>query len=276
MADTRDWAGELGAKWASQIQPMDRMLEPATHFAIDALGAAAGERIIDLGCGGGPTSLEIATRVGGGGHVLGIDISPDLVDIARERSAGMETVAFELGDAASFAFEGEWDALFSRFGCMFFDAPVPALTHLRSALKPGGRAVLCVWAEPKFNPWAMVPASAATEVLGPAEKVPPGAPGPFGWATPDIFMPILEDAGWTGIAVAEHDLRLPISAGEDPDPVERAITHACRIGPLARRLEDHPDAEIEIRKILVETLRPLVEGDVVMIGARIRIISARA
>ncbi|MEM7238224.1 MAG: class I SAM-dependent methyltransferase, partial [Pseudomonadota bacterium] len=184
---------------------------------------------------------------------------------------------FEVADAGEHAFgEGDWDALFSRFGCMFFDVPAAAMGHLRSALEPGGRAALCVWCEPKFNPWAMIPASAANDVLGPAEKVPPGAPGPFGWATPDIFMPILGDAGWSEIAFAEHELSLPISAGDDPDPVERAITHMCRIGPLARRLEDHPDAEAEIRVILADALRPLIRDEVVMLGGKVRIITARA
>ncbi|MEM7240492.1 MAG: methyltransferase domain-containing protein, partial [Pseudomonadota bacterium] len=128
MADARDWAGELGTKWATQIEPMDRMLAPATQHALDALGATAGERVIDLGCGGGPTSLKIADAVGQNGQVLGIDISPDLVAIARTRAAATSNARFEVADAGEHAFgEGDWDALFSRFGCMFFDVPAAAM-----------------------------------------------------------------------------------------------------------------------------------------------------
>ncbi|MBY8975137.1 class I SAM-dependent methyltransferase [Rhodobacteraceae bacterium NNCM2] len=277
MADAQDWAGELGAKWATQIEPMDRMLEPVTEHAIAALAPMAGERVIDLGCGGGPTSLRIAEAVGPEGAVLGVDISPDLLEIARARGAGMAQLGFANADAGSHDFGGAvWDALFSRFGCMFFSDPVAAMANLRSAVKPGGRAVLTVWAEPKFNPWAMLPARAAAEILGPAEKIPPGAPGPFGWATPEIFMPILEGAGWQDIAFVERDLDLPLSRSGAEDPVAEALDHACEVGPLARRLREAPDAEGQIRPILARAFAPLVRDGIVWVGGRIRIISATA
>lgn len=277
MVGAKDWTGEQGAKWAGAIGPMDRQLGPATHHAMAALAAQPRERVIDLGCGGGSTSLEIAAAVGSQGAVYGVDISPDLVGIARARGADTDHLTFEIADAAAHPFESQsWDALFSRFGCMFFDDPVPALANLRAALKPGGRAALTVWAEPKDNPWAMIPARAAAQVLGSAEKLPPGAPGPFGWATPEIILPILEGAGWRDISFTEHDIDCPISPEGAEDPVNEAIDHAAHIGPLARRLEEAPGAMNEIRPILADALAPLVRDGVVYVPGRIRVITATA
>ncbi len=277
MVSARDWSGEQGSKWADAIDPMDRQLAPATRHAMAALAAQPGERIIDLGCGGGPTSLEIAGVVGAQGAVLGVDISPDLVRIARSRGADIGHLSFEIADAAAHPFDAQgWDAVFSRFGCMFFDEPVAALANLRAGVKPGGRAVLTVWTEPKHNPWAMIPARAAAQVLGSAEKMPPGAPGPFGWATPEIFMPILEDAGWRNIAFEEHDIECPVSPDGAADPVASAIDHAARIGPLSSRLKEAPEAIHEIRPILAEALEPMVREGVVMLPGRIRVITAVA
>ncbi|MEL6478623.1 MAG: methyltransferase domain-containing protein [Pseudomonadota bacterium] len=276
MADAKDWTGQLGAKWAEVIEAMDHQLAPAAQPGLAALAAQPGERVIDLGCGGGPTSLEIARSVGSEGAVLGLDISPDLLGIARTRAAGVAQLDFVQGDAASHAFGADrWDALYSRFGCMFFDDPVAAMTHLRAALRPGGRTALTVWAEPQHNPWAMIPANAATEVLGEAEKPAPGAPGPFGWATHEIFMPILDGAGWREIAIEEHDIEMEIGLGTG-DPVTRAIELACQIGPMARRLEEHPAAEADLRRVLAPKFASHVRDGSVRLPGRIRVIIARA
>ncbi|MEM8790913.1 MAG: class I SAM-dependent methyltransferase [Pseudomonadota bacterium] len=278
MAESKDWAGDLGATWAETIDEMDAQLESASAHALAALAARSGERIIDLGCGGGPTTLKIAGEVGAGGHVLGLDISPALAAIAERRGAGLPQMTIKVADAATHDFGADgFDALFSRFGCMFFDEPVAAFRNLRAALKPGGRAVLTVWAEPKHNSWAMVPASAGNEVLGPAEKVPPGAPGPFGWATPDIFEPILDGAGFSDLSYTEHPLEMTVSYGDAADPIDRAIALAERIGPLARRLEEAPDGTAEkVRPVLREKMAPFVRGDRVVFDGLIRVIKVHA
>ena len=277
MVSATEWSGEQGKKWAETVEAMDRQLAPATGPGMKRLAPRPGERIIDLGCGGGPTSLELARLVGQSGRVLGLDISPDLLAVARARAEGVGHLAFAEGDAARHAFEpAAWDALYSRFGTMFFDDPPAALAHLREALVPGGRAVLTVWAEPKHNLWAMLPANAASEVIGPAEKQPPGAPGPFGWATSEIFLPILEAAGWEEIDAIEHDIEMELAFGSASDPVTRAVELACRIGPLARRLREAPEAEAELRRVLAGKFAEHVREDKVMLAGRIRTIRARA
>ncbi|MEM7507604.1 MAG: methyltransferase domain-containing protein [Pseudomonadota bacterium] len=276
MADARDWAGDQGGKWANLVETMDRQLAPAAAPGVQALAPQPGERIIDLGCGGGPTSLMLAEKVGAAGRVLGVDISPDLLGIARRRAEGVGHLAFAEADAGSHPFEaGGWDALYSRFGCMFFDDPPAAMANLRRALVPGGRAVLTVWAEPKRNPWAMLPARAAAEVLGPAEKMAPGAPGPFGWCEPAIFEPILAEAGFADVTFVEHQIEMQIGMDGSPDPVTRAVDLACAIGPLASRLRETPEAEDQVRPILAELMRPHLRDDAVWLPGVIRVIAAR-
>lgn len=278
MADSKDWAGDLGATWAETIEAMDAQLAPATEHGLSALAAQPGERIIDLGCGGGPTTLQIADEVGPEGHVMGLDISPALASIAASRGEALAQMEVVVADAATFAFEtAAYDALFSRFGCMFFDEPIAAFQNLRGALKTGGRAVFTVWAEPKYNPWAMIPASVGHEILGPAEKLPPGAPGPFGWATPEIFEPILSGAGFADLSYTEHEIEMAVGYGSDEDPIDRAVALAARIGPLARRLEEAPpEMAAKVLPVLRAKMTPFVKGGRVVLNGRIRVIRVTA
>jgi SAM-dependent methyltransferase len=273
-----DWAGEMGRSWAERVEAMERQLAPVAEIGIAALDPRPGERIIDLACGGGATTRAIAEAVGAGGHALGVDISPDLVPVARQKGAGLGQMEIVLADAAAYDFGGApYDALFSRFGTMFFPDPPAALGHLRRALKPGGRAVFVVYTPPAENPWAAVPAAAATELLGPAAPQPPGTPGPFGWAETSVFEPILAAAGWRDVAWSEHDLELEIGAGDHPDPVERALALVTRLGTVARRLKDAPEgSEERLRPILARHLGAHVRDGWVRLGARIRVIRARA
>ncbi|MEM6676554.1 MAG: methyltransferase domain-containing protein [Pseudomonadota bacterium] len=277
-----DWRGGLGRKWAAHLEALETQWAGTLPLGFKALAPVAGERIVDLGCGGGRTTRALAEAVGPTGQVLGLDVSPDLVPIARTGLQGLDQASVMLSDASSHPFEpGGWDALFSRFGVMFFGDPPAAFTHLHAALRPGGRAVFVVHADRKESPWAAVPARVAAEVLGPAEPSPPGAPGPFGWESPEIFEPILSGAGFREIAWTTHPVTGPMGAGLDPDPMRAAIRMVLGIGMVARRLaelDDEPRAaaasSLEAR--LPEVLAPYLSEGAVQIGGRIHVISAQA
>ena len=83
-----DWSGEMGQRWLRNVDHFEAMLEPIGTALLDRAAIAPGERIVDLGCGGGATSRAIAARVGPAGAVLGLDISPDLIVAARARAGG--------------------------------------------------------------------------------------------------------------------------------------------------------------------------------------------
>jgi ubiquinone/menaquinone biosynthesis C-methylase UbiE len=149
-----DWAGARGQRWLRDVDVMEAMLAPIGSAALDHAAHAAGERVLDIGCGGGWTTRQIGAAVGPTGLALGLDISAELVDEAGRRAAAIPQVRFEAGDAAELVpAGGPFDRLFSRFGVMFFADPTAAFRHMGSQLKPGARLDLAVWANPQWNRW---------------------------------------------------------------------------------------------------------------------------
>ena len=277
MAEADFWAGEMGKEWARRADALDRQLAPAGAAGLKALAARPGERILDLGCGSGATTIELCRAVGPDGAVTGVDISLDQVAAARTR-LGNERAEFVVGNAETWPFAAAtYDALFSRFGCMFFGDPPAAYVNIRRALRPDARVVLVVWRNLKLNPWAAIPMRVGAKVLGQAEPPAPGTPGPFGWADPAIFQPILEGAGFTGLEWAEQPVMLPVGEAGPETPLERATSMLMRIGPLARRLKGVPE---ETRAIISSRLAPELEPFVahgwVTLPGSIWVIRARA
>lgn len=277
MSEAEQWAGDMGREWSRRAVSLDRQLAPAGEAGMRVLAPKPGERILDLGCGSGATTEALSAAVAPGGRVTGADISADQIAVARSRP-GNAGADFVIGDAATHAFEAaSYDALFSRFGCMFFADPVAAFTNLRRALKPGARAVLVAWREIGMNPWAAIPARVGTEVLGPIDPPAPGTPGPFAWGDPAIFEPILAQAGFRDLRWTEVGIELQIGDGDDPDAVERALATLRRIGPIARRLKGSPDETYDrVMRALRPKLAPYVRDGWVRMPGKIWVIEARA
>src|SRR5437868_2385215 len=124
------------AAWAEVRGPMDRQLSPLGLRAMDALAPRAGETVVDIGCGAGQTVLQLAERVGPRGRVVGVDIAPRLLDVARERASGLEHVSFIEADAARLDLPARSvDAVFSRFGVMAFSDAAAAFSTFNRMLK---------------------------------------------------------------------------------------------------------------------------------------------
>ncbi|HRI19108.1 MAG TPA: methyltransferase domain-containing protein, partial [Burkholderiaceae bacterium] len=127
-----EWNGEMGARWATQQAEIDGIVVPFGQAALQAAAARPGERVIDIGCGCGDTSIALAQQVGAGGAVLGVDVSRPMLEVARARAAAAQLpqLAFVEADASAAELPAGRDLLFSRFGVMFFARPGPALAHL--------------------------------------------------------------------------------------------------------------------------------------------------
>ena len=265
------WNEQGGRTWAELNDLLDRQIHEVRVRAIDTLAPTAGERLLDVGCGGGQTTVALAARVGAAGAVTGVDISRPMLELARRRAEGLANVRFLEADAQVHDFgEGVFDAIFSRFGVMFFADPTAAFANLRRALRVGGRLAFACWRTPAENPFMTGPAMAASALLPPAGPPPdPTAPGPFAFADAERVRGILQSAGFEGVAFERVDLPLGGMALED------ALNLALRVGPLGARLRENPELAPRVRDSVRDVLAAnLKDGRVWMPGA-IWIVTAR-
>lgn len=256
------WNEEGGRRWVENIERIERMISPLTEDLLALAAPRAGERVLDVGCGGGVTSAAFAAAVGVGGHVLGVDVSAVILDVARGRYADRAGLEFRVGDAATMALEG-FHVVTSRFGVMFFADPAAAFANLRRALSPEGRLAFVCWRTLDENPWMAEATRAAFTVLPRPEPAPPGAPGPFAFADPARLRGVLDAAGFRDIDIAPHDRQL------DLGPPAEALEQMTRMGPAAPVFaaaapDDREAAVAAIREALV---RWTTGGRVVMPGA---------
>lgn len=269
------WSGKVGDEWAAQAQRIDAMLAPMTDAALERAAFAPGETVLDIGCGAGATSLEIARRVAPGGSVVGVDISPQMLQLARTRAGAASTaIEFLDADVGEANFTRRFDAAFSRFGVMFFEAPAAAFAHIRAQLHPGGRLTFVCWRVLVHNTWATTPVDA----LGPMLKAPmpapdPEAPGPFAFADSERVRGILAAAGWRAVELAPWDGLITIGGGGD---LTQSADFLLRIGPCARAIADQGLDLAEARQRLMGHLAPLHRENGVALGAACWIVSATA
>jgi SAM-dependent methyltransferase len=267
------WAGLAGERWRANQDHQDQVLRPVSDLLIAAAGARPGERVIDVGCGCGATTLDFAERVAPGGEVLGLDVSELMLARARERATPDLPVRFVLADATVHeAPAASADLVVSRFGVMFFANPAMSFANLRRALRPGGRLVFACWREAKQNPWLTIPLREAAKHVPPLPETNPEDPGPFAFAGEARVRRILSEAGFADIALTPHDLDLDIAIGNG---VDTALAAALAIGPTSRALEGQSEtvrasAMADIRAALAKR----AVGGSVPLGAAIWIVAA--
>jgi SAM-dependent methyltransferase len=233
------WDGDEGAHWSAHAPRYERGGAPYREQLLGAAGLSTGERVLDIGCGAGRTTREAARAVGPGGRALGLDLSASMLDVARAaaRDEGLDNVEYVQADAQVHHFgEPSHDVAVSQFGVMFFADPVAAMTNIRGALVPGGRALFMVWQGLGRNEWA---ATLRTTLAAGRDlpMPPPGAPGPFSWAEPDTGRQILEKAGFGDVDV--NDVPGDFVIGDDP---EDAIGFVRGMGVTRTLLADLDDA----------------------------------
>jgi ubiquinone/menaquinone biosynthesis C-methylase UbiE len=268
------WNGPAGEHWTERQPAQDILLGPVSQALIDRAAAKAGERILDVGCGCGATSIALAERVAPSGFVLGVDISVPMLSRARQLSPKNLKLDFVLADATVYPFDpASFDVLVSRFGVMFFAEPAVSFANLRKALRPSGRVAFACWREPRENPWMMAPLQAVYQHVPKLPQQGPEDPGPFAFASEERVNRILSEAGFSAIAMEPCNLSLDIAIGRGLDA---AVETALQIGPASRALDGHPE---EVRaaatRSIRETLTPFLRGDSVPLPASIWIVTAR-
>jgi SAM-dependent methyltransferase len=235
------WNGVIAQTWVKLQTRLDQLNHPLTQVALERAAPQPGERAIDVGCGCGATVLELASRVGLNGHVLGVDLSGPMLGLARKRiaDAGCTQAQLVQADMSTYGFAPhDFDLAFSRFGVMFFDDPVAAFANLHGALKPTGRLVFACFRSIAENPWVLEPLKAVQHLLPPSPPPGPEEPGQFAFADPDRVRRILGAAGFRDIAFARYD---PVMQLAGPGGAAQAADFSCQIGPIARALIGAPE-----------------------------------
>ena len=273
-----DWAGEMGTKWLANLARFEDMIAPIGEALLKQADFMPGERVLDIGCGGGGTTIDIAHAVAPSGEVRGIDISPDLTAASTQRAkdAGVGNIRFICADAATLHIsDAPFDRLFSRFGSMFFPEPHQAFANLHSLLRPGARIDLAVWGPPRDNLWMM-------EMMGVVRRyvdIPPAiprTPGPFAFEDVDYLNEILASGGFSGTNVIPYEGLQPIG-GVDAVPQD-AVSFVLSSMAVGRALDEQGDdiraaAEVDLVDLFQ---KHYVAGQGVMMQGKAWLVSSTA
>jgi SAM-dependent methyltransferase len=251
---------------------LDHQLRGLGLAAMAALAPVEGERMIDIGCGCGDTTIELARRVGAGGWVVGADISAPMLEVARSRAAALDLAWAEFiqADAQTQAFEPA-DGAFSRFGVMFFSDPAAAFANIRRALTPGGRLAFVCWRALAENLWMSTPMVAVAPLLPPAPPSPasPTAPGPFAFADRDRLHGLLKAGGFADISIE------PLTQKIGWVDLDTAVRTAQRIGPVGVATRENLHLKDRIADAVRGALAPYAGKDGVTLDSATWIVSGR-
>ncbi|MBI1330093.1 MAG: methyltransferase domain-containing protein [Alphaproteobacteria bacterium] len=240
-ADQIQYWNIQGRKWAAMQERIDLTMNEITDAVLPFANAKPGERIIDIGCGCGTTTLRLAMIAGREGSVAGVDVSVPMLAVAEARAqASQAEIAFVEADASTYEFQPNADLVFSRFGVMFFADPYAAFKNIRTALSRTGRIAFVCWRTFPENIWASAPFFAARDLLPEAPPADPYAPGPFALGDGARTEDILEKAGFNNVRLEKLDCTMNMGADLDA-----ASSQALEIGPLARAATELNEAQRE-------------------------------
>jgi SAM-dependent methyltransferase len=208
--EQRRWNDE---HWAAVWPRREQLTSAVTDILLSHLAPVEGQRVLDVGSGGGTTAFAVASRVGPGGSVLGADISVPLVRFASGRASelGLANVTFTVADVQQDELpDGPFDAVVSQFGVMFFDEPSAAFANIRTHAGPGARLAFACWQPADRNPWWS--GHAVARFLERPEPPPPGKVigGPFALGDADRTLAVLADAGWTNAKHTPYELSVAV------------------------------------------------------------------
>jgi SAM-dependent methyltransferase len=269
------WNTVAGPRWVLLGGLVERRVRAVNDLLLARSEVAAGESVLEIGCGTGAATVPFAQAVGEHGRVVGVDISEPMLAGARKRIAesGLGNVSLIEADAQFHPFEPDrFDLITSRFGVMFFADPVAAFRNVLPAARPGGRLCFACWAPLEENKHWLIPYEVALRRLGPPAPSDPRAPGPLALSDPGYVRSILETAGFAEVAI---DRETPEIIGSTP---EEEADYACAMGPPARLIDEKKPSEAvreTIRREMVETFAAYAQSKEMRLPSTVFLVTAR-
>jgi ubiquinone/menaquinone biosynthesis C-methylase UbiE len=246
------WNTVLEPKFTRYRHILQGGLSRHSAAVLPKLPLRTGMAVLDVGCGWGDMSLQVAEAVGPTGRVVGIDCVEAFLEEARKDAAakGLTNVTFIRGDAEVALPENQFDYVIARFGTMFFTNPVSALRRMRLALKPGGQMTHIVWRRREDNPaWQQAKEIALRHLPPPGADADTCGPGPFSMGNQETTSLMMKSAGYEEVSFTRVDEKILIGT-----TLDECIAFALAIGPAG---EVFREAGTE----LAESKRPMIETE---------------
>jgi SAM-dependent methyltransferase len=248
------WDGPLFDRWVKFRHVVTTGLGAHGDEALRLVPPQEGQRVLDIGCGLGDTTQQIAAMVGPTGEAVGVDAAERFVETATVETAeaGVENAKFFTADVQVDPLGGPYDMAYSRMGTMFFISPVAALRNVRQSLVPGGKLAMVVWRRREDNLWLFRAQQIVEGIVQKPEESdqPTCGPGPFSMANADTVTDVMRHAGWEDISL--HRCDLDILGGTDLD---EAIDLAMSIGPAGEILRLQGDRAAHLLPQVDQALR---------------------
>ena len=230
------WNEKKGKIWVSLESNIDKMLGPLGHHAIKILNPKSGEKILDIGCGTGSTSQSLSKLVGENGLITGIDISEPILRFAKNQleNRNIKNIDFIQEDAQTFNLSNfNYDAIFSRFGIMFFEDPFFAFKNIKKSLNSKGRITFICWSTREENDWITLSSKVASQFLELPPKNNPREPGPFAFEEYSYIKEILTKSGWKNINIKNHKENIIVGK-----TLDHAAAFLSKMGPMSVPFEN--------------------------------------
>lgn len=273
---TADWAGARAQAWASMADRLEAQIEGVSDLLFAAAQPAAGERVLDVGCGRGSTTRRASDAVGAAGEVVGLDVAANLIEEAGRLPHDGPDIRWMVADAQRAELPpAHFDLVLSRFGVMFFDDPRAAFANLAAATAPTGRLCVAVWQIRDRSEILQRPLDVAAEVAaqrGFTLELPPPDFGPCAYGDPATMAEFLAGAGWSDVRFVPHVLDMYAGG---PGSVADAVEVGLTIGPLQLALAEAPPELVDaIRVALTADLATAHDGAGVKLAGAVAIVTA--
>ena len=251
------WSGKGGDIWVERQNVMDIMLSPLGEAALNKLNFNEEENVLDIGCGCGHTTLNIAKRIEPLGNVTGLDISEPMLERAKESAVEMSitNTSFKCVDVQTEDLGDQiYSAAFSRFGVMFFEDSIAAFKNINRSLISGGCLSFVCWQSPAVNPWQSLFIQELKKFLE-LPSPPPRSPGPFAFMESEYVFSILEESKFQDINIEGHEAEVNMFSGRS---LSDSVKDYISINPVVTEMlrDSSEDQTTEIVNSAIEAFSP--------------------